>query len=93
MVKRGESKMPYHKNKRQAFEHAQQAFVELQDAMEQLQDETDPDYGHHYKMAQQELDEAVQIIQKAQVTASEHQKKQLDLFSQEVSKYKQQLME
>lgn len=85
--------MPYHKNKRQAFEHAQQAFVQLQDAMEQLRDQDSPDFGHHLKMAEQEYDEAVQIIQKAHVTASEHQKKQLDAFTKEMEKYKQQLLE
>ncbi|SDZ43301.1 hypothetical protein SAMN05421736_112149 [Evansella caseinilytica] len=84
--------MPYHKNKRQAFEAAQQAYTQLQEAFLHLHEE-DADYGHHHKMAEQELDEAIQVIRKAQVTASEHQKKQLDMYSREVERYKQQLME
>ncbi|MDG5789600.1 hypothetical protein QA612_19250 [Evansella sp. AB-P1] len=84
--------MPYHKNKRQSFEAAQQAYVQLQEAIENLHEE-DADYGHQHKVAEQELDEAIQVIQKAQVTASEHQKRQLDLYSQEITKYRQQLLE
>ncbi|MFA9559690.1 hypothetical protein ACERII_20480 [Evansella sp. AB-rgal1] len=84
--------MPYHKNKRQAFEAAQQAYVQLQEAFENLH-EDDAEYGHQYKIAEQELDEAIQVIQKAQVTASEHQRKQLDQYSQDVARYKQQMME
>ncbi|MBU9712386.1 hypothetical protein [Evansella tamaricis] len=84
--------MPYHKNKRQAFEAAQQAFVQFQEAMENLHPE-DADYGHHHKVAEQELDEAIQVIQKAHVTASEHQRKQLELYSKEIEQYKQELME
>ncbi|ADU30399.1 hypothetical protein [Evansella cellulosilytica] len=84
--------MPYHKNKRQAFEAAQQAYVQLQEAFESMHYE-DPDYGHQQKLAGQELDEAIQAIQKAHVTASEHQRKQLEKYSADVAKYKQQLQE
>ncbi|MDQ0257529.1 hypothetical protein J2S74_004987 [Evansella vedderi] len=84
--------MPYHKNKRQAFEAAQQAYVQLQEAMENLHPE-DAEYGHQHKIAEQELNEAVQIIQKAHVTASEHQRKQLDMYSKDIEKYKHDLME
>ncbi len=89
---KGDFFMPYHKNKRQSFEAAQQAFVQLQEAMEDLHPE-DADYGHHYKIAAQELDEAAQVIEKAHLNASEHQRKQLYQYTDELEKYKQQLME
>ncbi|UCZ51599.1 hypothetical protein LGQ02_12035 [Bacillus shivajii] len=84
--------MPYHKNKRQAFEAAQQAFVQLQEAMEDLHPE-EAEYGHHYKVAVQELDEATQVIQKAHLNASEHQRRQLEQYTAELERYKQDLME
>ncbi|MBM7094303.1 MULTISPECIES: DUF1216 domain-containing protein [Alteribacter] len=84
--------MPYHKNKQQAFQAAQQAFVQLQGAMNDLAPD-DADYGHHHKAAEQELNEAMQVIQKAHVNASEHQKQQLRIYEEEVRKYQQQLME
>ncbi|MBU9721364.1 MULTISPECIES: hypothetical protein [Bacillaceae] len=84
--------MPYHKNKRQGFEAAQQAYVQFQEAFENLHPE-DSDYGHQFKIAEQELDEAIQVIQKAHMNASEHQRKQLEMYSREIERYKQELME
>ncbi|WP_026689784.1 hypothetical protein [Alteribacter aurantiacus] len=84
--------MPYDKNKQQAFQAAQQAFVQLQDAMNDLHS-GDVDYGHHHKRAEQELNEAIQVIQKAHITASEHQKQQLKQYETELKQFEQQLME
>lgn len=85
-------RVPYHKNKRQAFEHAQQAYSELQEAFHQL-DPDSPEFGHQVKLADEEINEASQIINKAYTVASEHQKRQLDLFSEELAQRKQELMD
>jgi len=84
--------VPYHKNKRQAFEAAQQAYTQLQDAFHQL-DPDSPEFGHQIKLADEELNEANQIINKAYTVASEHQKRQLDLFSEELAQRKQEIMD
>lgn len=84
--------VPYHKNKRQAFEHAQQAYTELQEAFQQL-DPDSPEFGHQVKLADEEINEASQIINKAYTVASEHQKRQLDLFSEEIAQRKQEIMD
>ncbi|UTR10727.1 hypothetical protein MM300_23255 [Evansella sp. LMS18] len=82
--------MPYNKNKQQAFQSAQQAYVQFQEALENLHSE-DADYGHQQKLVEQELDEAFQAIQKAHATATEHQKKQLEVFTKDMHRYKQQM--
>ncbi|WP_416150663.1 hypothetical protein ACM26V_06745 [Salipaludibacillus sp. HK11] len=83
--------MPYNKNKRQAFEAAQQAYSQLGDAFDQL-DPDAPEFGHQVKLAEEEINEATQIINKAYTVASEHQKRQLDLFSQELELRKHDIM-
>lgn len=80
--------MPFEKNKQQAFQAAQQAYVEFQGSLENLH-EDEADYGHQQKIAEEELNEAIQVIQKAHITATEHQKKQLNIFAEDIHKYKQ----
>ncbi|MCD8501089.1 MAG: hypothetical protein LRY71_04670 [Bacillaceae bacterium] len=82
--------MPYHKNKQQSFQAAQQAFVQAQQAASDLQP-YDEDFGHHYKLAQKEVNEAEQVIHKALFNASEHQRNELEKFSQELNSIKSQL--
>ncbi|WP_280771920.1 hypothetical protein [Salipaludibacillus daqingensis] len=84
--------MPYQKNKRQAFENAQQAYSQLQDAFHQM-DPYSPEFGHQVKLAEEEINEANQIINKAYTVASEHQKEQLELFSREIAQRKQEIMD
>ncbi|SES31689.1 hypothetical protein [Salipaludibacillus aurantiacus] len=83
--------MPYEKNKRQAFEAAQQAYVHMEESYSQI-DPGSPDYGHQTRLAEEELNKAFQIISKAYTTASEHQRQQLDLYSQTLERLKQDLM-
>ncbi len=90
-MKEDDEEMPYNKNKQQAFQAAQQAYVQLEEAFQQL-DEESPDYGHQSKEAHEELNEAEQIIQKAYIVASEHQKRQLDSYSQELAQRKSDLI-
>ncbi|MBB5174458.1 hypothetical protein [Texcoconibacillus texcoconensis] len=84
--------MPFDKNKQQAFQAAQQAFVEAQHATEDLHYE-DVDYGHEHKLAQQEINEAFQVIEKAHITATEHQKEQLRAYEKELERMRQLLQD
>jgi hypothetical protein len=90
-MKGGVKAVPYNKNKQQAFQAAQQAFVQLEDAYQQL-DEQSPDYGHQTKRVHEELNEAEQIIEKAYVVATEHQKHQLDIYANELMNLKYDLL-
>ncbi|OIJ12739.1 hypothetical protein BKP35_09150 [Anaerobacillus arseniciselenatis] len=82
--------MPYIKNKQQAFQAAQQQFVQAEQAMNDLQP-NDEDFGHHLKKAQQEITEAEQVIDKALRNASEHQRRELQKYQEEIAELKEHL--
>lgn len=77
--------MPYHKNKKQAFQAAQQGVEEaIEDHSHLLRD--DADYGSQLEHVKQEVNEAIQQIENALETASEHQRKQLEQYSEDLKK-------
>lgn len=55
----GDDKMPYHKNKQQAFQAAQQGTEQARDVYESIV-KNDPDYGVHLKRLKNEVNEAYQ---------------------------------
>jgi flagellar biosynthesis chaperone FliJ len=78
-------KMPYQKNKQQAFQAAQQNV----EAAEELYFEIVRDsasYGHQLQHLKNEVNEAYQQIENALEVASEHQKVQLEQFQQDLQK-------
>ncbi len=75
--------MPYIKNKQQAFQAAQQAFIQAENLTNNLQS-TDEDFGHHLKQAQQEINEAKQMLQKALRNATDQQRNELQKFDSQL---------
>jgi hypothetical protein len=75
--------MPYHKDKQQAFQAAQQGYEQARVADREVIEDSS-DYGSQLKHLQQEVNEAMQQIDNALETASEHQKKQLQQFQQDL---------
>ena len=75
--------MPYHKNKQQAFQAAQQGVEQARDVYSQIV-KNDPDYGHHFKRLENEVNEAMEQINNALEVASETQRAQLEQFQQDL---------
>ncbi|AOH54820.1 hypothetical protein ABE28_010695 [Peribacillus muralis] len=71
-------------DKRRAFQEAQQSYHQVYDVYSSIE-KTAPDYGTELKHVKQEVNEAYQQIQTALITASEHQRKQLKQFEQDIS--------
>jgi hypothetical protein len=83
--KRGDSFMPYHKNKQQAFQAAQQGTQQAKDLYDSLVD-NDPNYGSMVKRLKNEINEAFENINNALEVASETQRKRLETFREELQK-------
>ncbi|KGA98889.1 hypothetical protein AJ85_20540 [Alkalihalobacillus alcalophilus ATCC 27647 = CGMCC 1.3604] len=75
--------MPYQKDKQQAFHAAQQAFLQAEEAVGHIEVHA-PEYGRNLKRAHKEIEEATQQIDKALGVASEHQKRQLEQFQEQL---------
>lgn len=85
-----ESRMPYRKDKQQAFQAAEQAVAEATQAVGNT-DSYPADAGAHIKRAEKEINEAEQQINKALTISSEHQHQQLEQYQQTIANLKQQL--
>ncbi|RFU60586.1 hypothetical protein [Peribacillus glennii] len=80
--------MPYQKNKQQAFQAAQASVNEAKEDFSHLLRD-DADYGSQLEHGKQEVEEAIQQIQKAMATASEHQRGQLQQYMEDLKKLQQ----
>jgi flagellar biosynthesis chaperone FliJ len=78
-------KMPYHKNKQQAFQAAQQGVEDAEELYYEIV-RYSASYGHQLQHLKNEVNEAYQQIEKALEVASEHQKVQLEQFQQDLQK-------
>jgi biopolymer transport protein ExbB/TolQ len=75
--------MFYHSNKQEAFQAAQRNLIETQTLYEDIVKDSS-NYGHQLKHLQQEINETFQQIENALEVASEHQKKQLEIFQNDL---------
>jgi flagellar biosynthesis chaperone FliJ len=78
-------KMPYQKNKQQAFQAAQQGVEEAEELYYEIVRDS-ASYGHQLQHLKNEVNEAYQQIENALEVASEHQKVQLEQFQQDLQK-------
>jgi hypothetical protein len=77
------TKVPYSKDKQQAFQAAQQGTEQARDIYESIVKD-DPDYGVHLKRLKNEVNEAVQQITNALEVASDSQRDQLQQFQDDL---------
>lgn len=82
---RGVKKMPYHKDKQQAFQAAQRGVEDVQELYYEIVKDSGS-YGHQLNHLKEEVNEAYQQIENALEVASEHQKAQLQTFQQDLQK-------
>lgn len=75
--------MFYHSNKQEAFQAAQNNLRETQTLYEDIVKDS-ASYGHQLKHLKQEINETYQQIENALETASEHQRRQLETFQQDL---------
>jgi F0F1-type ATP synthase membrane subunit b/b' len=78
-------KMPYHKNKQQAFQSAQRGVEDVQELYHEIVQDSSS-YGYQLKHLKAEVNEAYQQIENALEVASEHQKAQLQTFQLDLQK-------
>jgi flagellar biosynthesis chaperone FliJ len=78
-------KMPYQKNKQQAFQAAQQGVEEAEELYYEIVRDS-ASYGHQLQHLKNEVNEAYQQIENALEVASEHQRIQLEQFQQDLQK-------
>jgi flagellar biosynthesis chaperone FliJ len=78
-------KMPYQKNKQQAFQAAQQGVEDAEELYYEIVHDS-ASYGHQLQHLKNEVNEAYQQIENALEVASEHQKVQLEQFQQDLQK-------
>jgi hypothetical protein len=78
-------KMPYQKNKQQAFQAAQQGVEDAEELYYEIVRDS-ASYGHQLQHLKNEVNEAYQQIENALEVASEHQKTQLEQFQQDLQK-------
>jgi flagellar biosynthesis chaperone FliJ len=78
-------KMPYQKNKQQAFQAAQQGVEDAEELYYEIVSDSSS-YGHQLKHLKNEVNEAYQQIENALEVASEHQRVQLEQFQQDLQK-------
>jgi flagellar biosynthesis chaperone FliJ len=78
-------KMPYQKNKQQAFQAAQQGVEDAEELYYEIVRDS-ASYGHQLQHLKNEVNEAYQQIENALEVASEHQKVQLEQFQQDLQK-------
>ena len=78
-------KMPYQKNKQQAFQAAQQGVEEAEELYYEIVRDS-ASYGHQLQHLKNEVNEAYQQIENALEIASEHQRIQLEQFQQDLQK-------
>ena len=77
-IKEGK-RMPYHKNKQQAFQAAQQGVEDVEELYYEIVQDS-ASYGHQLKHLKHEVNEAYQQIENALEVASEKQRAQLEQF-------------
>jgi flagellar biosynthesis chaperone FliJ len=78
-------KMPYQKNKQQAFQAAQQGVEDAEELYYEIVRDS-ASYGHQLQHLKNEVNEAYQQIENALEVASEHQRIQLEQFQQDLQK-------
>jgi predicted RNase H-like nuclease len=82
--------LPYHKNKKQAFDAVQQGMVEVHKVHVNLT-KNSSDYGHQLKHLRQEINEAYEQIQNALEVASETQRKHLEQYKRDLDRIVQEV--
>lgn len=78
-------RMPYNKNKQQAFQAAQQGMENAEGLYNEIVRDSSS-YGHQLNHLKNEVNEAYQQIENALEVASEHQRTQLEQFQQDLQK-------
>jgi len=78
-------RMPFHKNKQQAFQTAQQSMEDVEGFYQELNHDSSS-YGHELSHLKEEVNEAYQQIENALEIASEHQRIQLEQFQRDLQK-------
>jgi flagellar biosynthesis chaperone FliJ len=78
-------RMPYQKNKQQAFQAAQQGMENAEELYFEIVRDSSS-YGHQLHHLKNEVNEAYQQIENALEVASEHQRVQLEQFEQDLQK-------
>jgi DNA repair exonuclease SbcCD ATPase subunit len=87
-----ELRMPYHKNKQQAFQAAQKGYNEAVEANNAIVSDSSA-YGTQLKHLKEEVNEAYQQIENALEVSSEHQRHQLEQYRDDLQQIVEQVNE